>query len=365
MLNPSILHEYNLTRKTLDKSVVCHAPFSAVNFEQNGNATACCYNRQDVLGTYPRKTIKEMWFGKAAVELRDFIRNKNLEGGCKLCLEQLNAKNYSGVHAKLFDAFANGTNEPEWPKIFEFEISNTCNLECEMCSGYYSSSIRKNREQKEELVSPYDAGFVNQLEAFIPHLTDARFLGGEPFLINIYYDIWEKITELNPDMTIHITTNGTVLNNRAKQLLEKLKCNITLSIDSLDEENYARIRKNGKLEKVLEHFKYFKEYTSNKKTFLTFAVCPMTLNWQDLPAMLEFCNKERVGIYFSTVIYPMELSLRSMKTEELNNIVCFLEDKIPSFTIFPNSSQNVKNYNGLISQIKQWIHQGEARLTSV
>jgi MoaA/NifB/PqqE/SkfB family radical SAM enzyme len=365
MLSPSILHEYNLTRKTHDTSVVCHAPFSAINFEQNGNATACCYNRQHVLGTYPQHTIKEMWTGKAAKKLREYIRNNDLSGGCKLCAAQLNAKNFSGVHAKLFDAYVDKTKKFEYPKILEFEISNTCNLECTMCSGYYSSSIRKNREQAEELISPYDDKFVQQLEEFIPHLTDARFLGGEPFLINIYYDIWERIAQLNPEMTIHITTNGTILNNKAKQLLEKMRCNINLSIDSMDPENYARIRKNGKLEKVMENFRYFKEYTASKNTYLTFAVCPMTDNWKDLPDILEFCNSERVGLYFSTVIYPVEVSLRSLTIEKLNEVIEYLESKLPAFTVFPNSTQNVKNYKGLINQLRQWAVQGEARFTSV
>ena len=365
MLSSSIIHEYNLTRKTQDKSVICHAPFSAINFEQNGNATACCYNRQHVLGTYPKQSIREIWTGKAANDLRTYIANNDFSGGCKLCMEQLNAKNFSGVHAKLFDSFVDKTKKYHYPKILEFEISNTCNLECTMCNGYYSSSIRKNREHADELISPYDEKFVEQLEEFIPHLSDARFLGGEPFLINIYYDIWERIASLNPDMTIHITTNGTILNNKAKRLLEKMRCNINLSIDSLDPNNYTRIRKNGNLEKVMENFQYFKKYTGEKKTYLTFAVCPMTNNWQDLPDILEFCNKERVGLYFSTVIYPIEVSLRSLEIEKLKGVIEFLENKIPSFTVFPNSAQNVKNYKGLISQLKQWVNQGESRLTSV
>jgi MoaA/NifB/PqqE/SkfB family radical SAM enzyme len=365
MLTQATINEYNLTRKTRDKSVICHAPFTSINFEQNGNATACCYNRVHVLGTYPQNTIKEMWMGKDAELLRNYIKKNDLSGGCKLCMEQLNAKNYAGVHAKLFDAFGNNTENITYPKIFEFEISNTCNLECVMCSGYYSSSIRKNREHAPELISPYNDNFVEQLREFIPHLTDARFLGGEPFLINIYYNIWEKIAELNPDMTIHITTNGTVLNNKAKRLLEKLKCNINLSIDSLDQNNYSKIRKNGKLENVLDNFKYFKQYTSKKNTYLTFAICPMIDNWKDIPDILKFCNHNRVGLYFSTVIYPLQSSLRSLSLSDLNQVINFFEKNIPRYTLLPNTIQNVKNFKGLINQLKLWKNQGEARITSL
>jgi MoaA/NifB/PqqE/SkfB family radical SAM enzyme len=75
------------------------------------------------------------------------------------------------------------------PKVMEFELSNECNLECVMCNGSFSSSIRKNREKLPPIISPYNDDFVNELDAFIPHLTDAKFLGGEPFMIEIYLKI--------------------------------------------------------------------------------------------------------------------------------------------------------------------------------
>ena len=54
--------------------------------------------------------------------------------------------------------------------------------------------------------NPYDAAFVKQLEEFIPHLEEVKFYGGEPFLIEIYYEIWEKIMELNPKVRISVQT---------------------------------------------------------------------------------------------------------------------------------------------------------------
>jgi MoaA/NifB/PqqE/SkfB family radical SAM enzyme len=85
------------------------------------------------------------------------------------------------------------TGHINYPRVMEFELSNECNLECVMCNGYFSSSIRKNREKLPASVSPYNDQFVDELDQFIPHLTDAKFLGGEPFMIDIYLKIWERI----------------------------------------------------------------------------------------------------------------------------------------------------------------------------
>jgi MoaA/NifB/PqqE/SkfB family radical SAM enzyme len=47
-----------------------------------------------------------------------------------------------------------------YPSMLELELNNTCNLECVMCIGELSSSIRKNREKLPAIRSPYDEAFV-------------------------------------------------------------------------------------------------------------------------------------------------------------------------------------------------------------
>src|SRR6185295_19977224 len=108
-------------------------------------------------------------------------------------MSQFESANFAGLRARSFDdlsedryALADGVPFA-YPKLMEFEISNVCNLECTMCTGFFSSSIRHNREHLPPIKTPYDDAFVRQLEPFVPHLKAARFLGGEPFLIRTYY----------------------------------------------------------------------------------------------------------------------------------------------------------------------------------
>lgn len=355
MLDSAQLAEYNKVRQTADPNLFCHAPFTSLYFEQSGHALACCYNRQHILGTYPDASIEEMWFGRKAQELREVLANNVLPPGCDICHSQFTSRNFGGLLARQFDMHANPPGQPHgMPKVIGFEISNTCNLECRMCSGYYSSSIRENREKLPPLPFPYDDGFVRQLEAFIPHLKQAKFLGGEPFLIDIYFQIWEQIGRLNPDIAVSITTNGSVLHKKAKTVIEGMRAHMIVSIDSLNQKNYEYIRKNARFDKMIEHFHYFLDYTRRKNTGLSIACCPMQQNWWDLPEIVEFANEHEVEVYFNTVTWPPEASLKMMDETELKKVIDFLEYR-PLKGNSPMNLQNISRFMDVISQIKSYV----------
>ena len=107
----TILDEYNKTRKIWNKKLICHAPFVNLNFEQNGNMTVCCYNRDHVLGTYPKNSIKDAWSGKKATELRKALSKNDFTKGCRYCLHQIKSKNFSSVYARNYDKYSPQKNE--------------------------------------------------------------------------------------------------------------------------------------------------------------------------------------------------------------------------------------------------------------
>ena len=364
MLDQKLLFQYNKTRKTKNESIFCHAPFTSMNFEQNGHVTVCCYNRKYILGTYPDEGLKDMWYGGRADKLRGYMKKNVLPAGCDICYYQFGSKNFGGLRAQFYDVLAEEAYPEEggrfipMPKVMEFEISNVCNLECTMCYGYFSSSIRKNREHLPPLKSPYNGAFVEQLKAFIPHLTEARFLGGEPFLIKTHYHIWDLIIQLNPNIKVSITTNGTILNDRVKDVLEKLNAHMIISIDSLDPKNYERIRVGARFDQVMENIKYFRDYVKRKNMNMMFAVCPMQGNWRELPHFLEYCNAQGIRLFFNTVIKPREASLRNLRGEELGEVVEYLnEANLTEDTEV--QKDNKANYLDLIQQIMDYRNRDE------
>jgi len=295
-------------------------------------------------------------------------QNKHPEG-CELCADKLRAHNFTQLVSQTYDDLArpprpNTTlnrskdrilpkNGQRWPQQMEFELSNKCNLQCAMCSGFFSSTIRAVREKLPPLPEIYDDAFVEQLRPFLPHLKRAKFLGGEPFLIDVYYKIWDLLIELNPACEVSITTNGTVFNKRVGQILERLNCRVIVSLDSIRKETYEKIRVNAKMERTLENFDANMHVNKGKGKSLCIAVCPMVSNWQEIPDLVRFANARGITIYFNIVVFPFEHSLQSLPRATQKEIAEYFRSACgtPALEI---ESLNHRALLDLRSQIDHW-----------
>lgn len=346
----SIIANYNKIRESPD-APFCLAPFNSLFFAPYGRIMSCWYNKREPLGNYPENSIDEIWYGEKLQKLRNHLLMFNFSQGCEVCYANLIRGNYYSVDAYRYDYLSQRAGN--FPSSFEFQISHQCNLECIMCNGELSSGVRQNREKKDFYKNPYDDNFVLMLLPYLPHLKDAAFSGGEPFLNKIYYDIWEHFSQINPDVKISLTTNGTILNTRVKEYLSKLKFNISVSIDSLNDENYAMIRKNGKMDVMLDNFQYFLNYTREIGTSMSIKTCPMKQNIHEMPLILEFANEQGVPVFFNTVVYPPHCTLITAKSEILAKHISFL--KSYSFKNKENVRGNFNRYFSLINQMEAWL----------
>lgn len=344
---------YQNTRNKRSRKHLCNAPFNSLYFNVSGQG-APCWLTLDAQDNYPNKTIKEIWNSQKINSIRTAIENKDLEKHCNTCLQNIKNGNHTTVLSKLYDYEYQIT---DYPSVMEFELSNTCNLECVMCKGELSSTIRKHREQLPPINIPYDTEFVSQLVEFIPHLKEAKFLGGEPFLIDIYFDIWEKMIEINPKIKITITTNGAIYNERVKRVLEHLKCNIILSLDSVREETYQTIRLRGNFNKVILNLSYFLEYTKKYHTYMGISANPMKVNWIEIPEIVEFCNKKQVQLWLNTIIYPHAHAMWTMSSVDLEKAYKFLSEY--TFNLDKNDSlisSNILHYQNFVqNQVQVWM----------
>ncbi|MBL4587615.1 MAG: SPASM domain-containing protein, partial [Flavobacteriales bacterium] len=298
--------DYNRQRPKKDAETLCYAPYANLYFGRQGTVHCCCNNRDYVVGEYPKDSIDEIWNGSRINKLREYLVNYNLSLNCDYCQDDFNRCGYSQVPAQHFDRLELNNDRPS---MMEFELDTICNLECQMCTGELSTAIRKNRDHLPPIKSHYDGAFVEQIKPYLPHLKETRFSGGEPFLIPIYYQIWEELTKVNPECLISVQTNGTVLNNKVKAQMEKGRFEIGVSLDSLVKETFEDIRKNAKFETVMENVAYFSEYCKRKGTGFRLSICVMRNNWKDLPEYINMCNRLNAYACFHKVFNPKELSL--------------------------------------------------------
>ncbi|MFO7879367.1 MAG: radical SAM protein [Bacteroidales bacterium] len=346
-LDKKSMRAYNSIRYHGAKSMFCYNPFVNLFFDTDGKAVACCRSHDYILGTYPEQNISDIWFGKKAEKMREYLRHNDLSMGCAYCENQVHSGRFQGLPSMHADKYAH-SKSGMFPKIMELELSNRCNLECLMCSGRESSKIRENRENKPPLKQMYDAEFVHQLESFIPHLKEMHFYGGEPFLIEIYYDIWEAVKRIKPQLQLHAVTNGTVLNHRIENLMKALRFRLSVSLDSLNKENFENIRKGADFDQVMRNTDKFAELSSDS---LVISHTPITLNKTETAAIVRFCNDHDYRLNLSFVEQPAAYAIWALMPEELNELLDLYEKDAADL----KNTTLAARYNNKL--FREWIEQ--------
>ncbi len=358
---------YNLNRRCGPRSLLCYSPFTSLYFGTDGVVTSCCYNRESVLGRYPENTIREIWEGPASQALRDRIRANDLGGGCVGCGSQIKTGNYGAVVAQHYDRWR---VDPDYPTSLVFELHNTCNLECIMCNGDLSSRIRKYRDRLPAKRNVYDQAFVEQLQEFIPHLQGTTFYGGEPFLMRLYYRIWDQLIALNPECEITVQTNASILPDRALDFLERGDFRISVSLDSVRRDTYEAIRRNADYGTVMRNTRFLAEYSRHHGRPFGLSVCLMTTNWLELEELLDFADDLDAVIYFNTVWDPRHLSLAYSGPELLLRVIerygtVAMTRALKTGIRTKAWTASTTNLNGFVSLLGTWHQAALARQKTV
>ncbi len=347
------LIEYHKSRVTGPEPCVCHAPTRSLYIDMQGKYTACCFNRVHVFGKYPEDNLKGIIAGEKRKFLQKELCRSNFMYGCQHCHRLIESGNFEGTEARLYDTLKKQEN---FPSEIIFELDNTCNLSCLMCHEGFSSSIA--RKKGVELIKEnFDDNFFEQLKNLIPYLKVAKFLGGEPFLIQVYYRIWDLIIEINPKCKIILQTNGTIFNEKIRNYLLKGNFYIGVSIDSLEKEKFESIRAGADFQIVLKNLEEFKKISRKKNNYMNISVCPMLQNIYEIPQIIEFCNNNGFFVYFNTV-YTKGFAINDADEEQLSEIIKFLKStKITGKSYI--GKRNLKFYADLIRNIENIYEQKE------
>ncbi|MBI5845642.1 MAG: radical SAM protein [Deltaproteobacteria bacterium] len=350
-LSPALVREFDRTRSFFARAAICHAPFKSLYFKPRGEVLACCLSDRYELGRYPEQSVMDIWRGARAKDLRRAILRRELPPACGGCRKEIEDGNFTSFSGRWCDGLPYNRKQPT---ALEFQLGNTCNLECIMCYGVYSSAIRKNRENQPPLQSPYGKDFLEEMGRIIPGISLARFSGGEPFLMDIYYGLWERIIDKNPRCRVRVITNGTVLNRRVRNLLDKAAFDICVSLDSLDPKTYASIRVNAELSQVLENIEWFRKRTAATNRALSVSFCLLRQNFKDLAPVVEYCNQMGAYLSVSPSYYPAETSLRTLSPEALGMVCDHL-----ALVRLPSSNEreryNLDVFNKTANTVRGWL----------
>ncbi len=348
-IDRKLYNQFNRFRPNGAKPVFCYLPFNSLTFSFGGQVFVCSYNRDILLGKYPHNTIDEIWNGAEAKKLREHMFHNDLDYGCRHCKYFFDKGKFTNLRPLVFDKYYKNM-DAAFPQVFEFELSNECNLECQMCHGEVSSSIRKNRDKLPPLPMHYDDAFVTQLEKYIPTLKEAKFYGGEPFLIPVYYKIWDKVKELNPNLDLFVITNGSHWNSKIEKLITEMNFDVAISIDAFDKEKLERIRKNVIQEKLMDNIKRFSEICTRKGKHLSLSFTVQKDNWEQMPLIINLCNEVNAYIYVSYLERPVHFSITDLSKDELKKVRAYME----GFS-FPERTQKERHNAKCFEDFKHYL----------
>ena len=351
----------NNVKESYGVATPCNAPFNNMYFTVKGKVSPCWKLPGYCDEWSPDRSIMDIWKGEKFQNYRDALQQNIFLFRCKECKHEMDTGSWP-----LAKAYEEYPVQEHYPSMMELELSNQCNLECIMCSGNLSSGIRKNREKLPPLPQIYNDQFREELHEFIPHLTELRFNGGEPFAQKIVLDICDDVSRINPDLKINIATNGTVYNKRVRHILDNNNIHLNISIDSLKKDRYEEIRINGDFDLLMKNFEIFRDncHTNNRK--LSIMVNPMRNNWDEMIDFLIFCFDNNCKLWYNTILYPKHLALWNLPIEELKHVYNTLSKKLHEvdnrwkdigFTIY-----NLNTARHLIrNQIANWILDAKER----
>jgi len=126
-------------------------------------------------------------------------------------------------------------------------VTDRCNLRCVYCMPEEGMEF----QPYDQIMSYEEIAAVLRVLAPMG-VSKVRLTGGEPLVRKDLEALVHMIASIDGIKDISLTTNGLLLPSKAKLLKEAGLTRINISLDSLQEERYARITRGGSVHKVLK-----------------------------------------------------------------------------------------------------------------
>jgi len=186
----------------------------------------------------------------------------------------------------IFAADASGhvwelSHRPKQEATLQLELTGRCNLRCPKCPSVAYSSFHKQELRPED---------VRLAEPVMLRATTFCLDGfGECLLAKSFDDIVEAIP-FHKRVLFH--TNGMLLHRKTETILDNAPpiLQVIVSLDSLDPDQYAVVRKGGHLGKVLHNMRSFIARRRERGQSNPLLIPNLTLsieNYRQLPAFID------------------------------------------------------------------------------
>ena len=263
------------------ENILCTAPLVSVLVDTNKGIRPCCYYdawKVGYLGNLKTESIINIFNNTEYKKLKQQMYSKEWPEGCLSCKK---SEDETGTSLRNIFYTKNDVDFKDYAQenltYIEFNGSNICNLSCLHCHPGFSSKwvIEKEKVLKFAKTLDHDSWEkINQFRAItsfdddskmqttkmhlpnpqlivdnlsqidLTHIKKISFKGGEPLLNSETEAALEFLNgkDLLKNITVHVVTNGTYINENILHLLSQCKyVHYQISVDGVDELfNYIR-----------------------------------------------------------------------------------------------------------------------------
>jgi len=252
-----LLNQSNRQKEMLFKNKnFCIIPWISMMINTDSRVKPCCYYRESV-GNLKTQSTVEIWNNKNYREIRKKMMNNQEVPGCASChayesyskesLRQSSNREFLDQVSKVDETQPDGFLEKFELIYLDSRFSNLCNLSCRMCnetssSSWHKSGVAMGLVNKESPVflsaSNYSGELFEQIKDHIGNIEKIYFAGGEPLIIDEFYQILEYLDKNKKhDVKLVYNTNLTKKNLKDKNIFDYWKNFKNISIGaSLDGE---------------------------------------------------------------------------------------------------------------------------------
>jgi len=301
----------------------CSRPWNEINFNNKGFAPCCMIKDTEFA------SIKEYLDSDWLKSIKSDMLNSNWHPSCESCR-----------YAEEQGAWSNRITydqipvDVENPKIEYAHIgfSNTCNLSCQMCKPYLSTTwgnrLYKRTGKKPEIWNTFDNPKTKRdfYKKILPNLKLVGISGGEPFQCKDHFDFLRVAPIINPNLSLFYNSNISNLYYKGEFLPKFFKkfdnVSISASIDGYDDANtYQRMGSNwNDIEKNAIILKDYLSYVHATLTIYTIFSIGDLLRWgleHDIEIQFYFVSDSSLNPNFLPINKKHELI--NKLTDEFKN----------------------------------------------
>lgn len=326
----------------------CVAPWIHSTVTVQSKLLPCCVSTSSDTETY--NNFENWWNGNNVASLRMDLANGVKNINCKKCWqsEALGKESLRQGYNKLFKNYVdfsqlrnhiknNSFDNVELPSTLEIDIGNLCNLKCIMCDPVRSDKIlfevlenksmfdrfptlikqAENSTQCNWIESQEGKAFFEMIR---PNLKWLKIQGGEALTVKGVRDLIESLDSKN--ITLSMTTNGTILDKRLLDALSKFKkVEFSISIEAIGPANNA-IRYGSNWDVIEKNILLLKQF-SNIDLQINHVLQNTSVLF--LPDVVKFAESHGLHLALLLLDQPAYLSLSSIDTAHVNNLVNAIE----------------------------------------